>query len=73
MHFQTTMRLKDGLMNELMEGRKRRNRRKKKAKIKIDNSDRGTTQSDYATAEPIRRNSPPSNANSEILANVRMT
>jgi hypothetical protein len=73
MHFQTTTQLKDGLMNESMEGSKRRNRRKRKAKIKVDNSDRGTTQSDYATAEPTRRNSPPSNANSEILATVHMT
>jgi hypothetical protein len=49
---------------------KRRRTRKRKVKTRIESLDPGMIQSGFATAEPIRQNSPPKNAVLVTLANV---
>ena len=51
---------------------KRRRTRKRKVKTRIESLDPGMIRSDFATAEPIRQNSPLKNAVSVILATVAM-
>jgi hypothetical protein len=62
----------EGQMTEIMEavgGVARVTRRKKKrVKTRIDNSDPGMIQSDYATVVPTRQSFLPRNADLEILA-----
>jgi hypothetical protein len=48
----------------------KRRTRKRKVKTRIESLDPGMIQSGFATAEPIRQNSPPKNAVLVTLANV---
>jgi hypothetical protein len=52
---------------------KRRRTRKRKVKTRIESLDPGMIRSGFATAEPIRQNSPPKNAVLVTLAIVVMT